>query len=72
MFFNTLKPAGKAAEKAAELSRLIWVYNSVLISHYTKRNDLMIKIIPVNTKQLQRQFVEFQYELYKDCPQFVP
>ncbi len=32
----------------------------------------MIKIIPVNTKQLQRQFVEFQYELYKDCPQFVP
>ncbi len=32
----------------------------------------MISVIPVNTKPLQRKFVEFQYELYKDCPQFVP
>jgi len=32
----------------------------------------MIKIIPVDSKPLQRKFVEFQYELYKDCPQFVP
>ena len=32
----------------------------------------MINIIPVNSKPLQRKFVEFQYELYKNCPQFVP
>ena len=32
----------------------------------------MIEIIKVNTKALKKEFVEFQYELYKDCKQFVP
>lgn len=32
----------------------------------------MIEIINVNTKALKKEFVEFQYELYKDCKQFVP
>jgi len=32
----------------------------------------MIEIIKVNTKALQKEFVEFQYELYRDCKQFVP
>ncbi len=41
--FNTL---WKPAVKAAELSRMIWVYNSVLISHYTKRKRLHDKNYP--------------------------
>ncbi len=32
----------------------------------------MIEIIKVDTKALQKEFVEFQYELYRDCKQFVP
>lgn len=32
----------------------------------------MIEIVNVNTKALRKEFVEFQYELYKDCKQFVP
>jgi GNAT superfamily N-acetyltransferase len=32
----------------------------------------MIEIIPVETKKEKKVFVEFQYELYKDVPQFVP
>ncbi len=32
----------------------------------------MIEIIKVNTKALQKEFVEFQYDLYRDCKQFVP
>ena len=32
----------------------------------------MIEIINVNTNALKKEFVEFQYELYKDCKQFVP
>jgi len=32
----------------------------------------VIEIINVNTKALKKEFVEFQYELYKDCKQFVP
>ena len=32
----------------------------------------MIEIIPVETKKDKKAFVEFQYELYKDVPQFVP
>ena len=32
----------------------------------------MVNIIPVNNKKLQKQFVEFQYQLYEDCPQFTP
>lgn len=32
----------------------------------------MVKIIPVNTKAQKKQFVEFQYDHYRDCPQFVP
>ncbi|NLZ27040.1 MAG: hypothetical protein GX884_05615 [Chloroflexi bacterium] len=32
----------------------------------------MIEIIPVETKKEKKAFVEFQYELYKDVPQFVP
>lgn len=32
----------------------------------------MLEIIPVTTRQLQKEFVEFQFTLYKDCPQFVP
>ncbi len=32
----------------------------------------MIDIIKVNTKALRKEFVEFQYELYRDCKQFVP
>ena len=30
----------------------------------------MIEIIPVIDKETQRQFVEFQYQLYETCPQF--
>ena len=32
----------------------------------------MIDIIKVDTKALRKEFVEFQYELYKDCKSFVP
>lgn len=32
----------------------------------------MIEIIPVDTKAKKKQFVEFHYSLYKDCPQWVP
>lgn len=32
----------------------------------------MIDIIQVNNKSLQKEFVEFQYNLYKDCKYFVP
>lgn len=32
----------------------------------------MINIIPVDSKARQKQLVEFQFELYKDCPQWVP
>jgi hypothetical protein len=32
----------------------------------------MIEIIKVDTKALRKEFVEFQYELYRDCKQFVP
>lgn len=32
----------------------------------------MIEIIPVLSKKDKKDFVEFQYELYKDVPQFVP
>jgi hypothetical protein len=32
----------------------------------------MLEILDVNSKSLQREFVNFQYHLYKDCPQFVP
>ncbi len=32
----------------------------------------MVNVIPVNSKNLQKQFVEFQYQLYEDCPQFTP
>ncbi len=32
----------------------------------------MIEIIPVVSKRDKKEFVEFQYELYKDIPQFVP
>ncbi|MDD2521576.1 MAG: GNAT family N-acetyltransferase [Anaerolineaceae bacterium] len=32
----------------------------------------MLEILNVNTKSLQKEFVEFQYKLYEDCPQFVP
>ena len=31
----------------------------------------MLQIVPVISKQDKRDFVEFQYELYKDVPQFV-
>jgi len=32
----------------------------------------MVNVIPVNTKELQQKFVEFQYQIYSNCPQFVP
>lgn len=32
----------------------------------------MIEIIPIVSKQDKKDFVEFQYTLYKDVPQFVP
>jgi len=32
----------------------------------------MIDIIKVDTKALRKEFVEFQYALYRDCKQFVP
>ncbi len=32
----------------------------------------MINILPVDSKTRQKQFVEFQFELYKNCPQWVP
>lgn len=32
----------------------------------------MIEIIPVDTKAKQKQFVEFPFDLYKTCPQWVP
>lgn len=32
----------------------------------------MINIIPVDSKARQKQLVEFQFELYKNCPQWVP
>ena len=33
---------------------------------------IMLEIIAVDDKRKQKQFVEFQYQLYKDCPQFTP
>jgi len=38
----------------------------------SRQEDRVIEIINVNTKALKKEFVEFQYELYKDCKQFVP
>src|SRR5665811_98131 len=32
----------------------------------------MINILPVDSKSRQKQLVEFQFALYKDCPQLVP
>jgi len=32
----------------------------------------MINILPVDSKSRQKQLVDFQFELYKDCPQWVP
>lgn len=32
----------------------------------------MLEILDVNTKSLQKEFVNFQYVLYENCPQFVP
>ena len=32
----------------------------------------MIEIMKVETKALRKEFVEFQYSLYRDCKQFVP
>ncbi|MBQ9942564.1 MAG: N-acetyltransferase, partial [Christensenellaceae bacterium] len=32
----------------------------------------MVTIIEANTKRLRKQFVQFQNDLYKDCPQYVP
>ncbi len=32
----------------------------------------MIEVIKVDTKALRKEFVEFQYALYRDCKQFVP
>ncbi|MBP7212710.1 MAG: hypothetical protein KBA03_00605 [Anaerolineaceae bacterium] len=32
----------------------------------------MFEIIEVNSKELQKKFVDFQFELYKDSPQWVP
>lgn len=32
----------------------------------------MLEIIPVSDKKTKKEFVEFQYTLYKDVPQFVP
>ncbi len=32
----------------------------------------MLEILDVNSKSLQKEFVDFQYKLYEDCPQFVP
>jgi hypothetical protein len=38
----------------------------------SRQEDCVIEIVKVNTKALRKEFVEFQYELYKDCKQFVP
>lgn len=32
----------------------------------------MITIVPVESSEQQKEFVEFQYQLYQDCPSFVP
>ena len=32
----------------------------------------MVEIIEVNSKELQKELVDFQFELYKNCPQWVP
>lgn len=32
----------------------------------------MISIIPVDTKELRKRFVDFHYDLYTGCPQWVP
>lgn len=32
----------------------------------------MVEIIEVNSKELQKKLVDFQFDLYKDCPQWVP
>ena len=32
----------------------------------------MLEIIPVLDKKTQKQFIEFQYQLYETCPQFTP
>ena len=32
----------------------------------------MVEIIEVNSKELQKELVDFQFDLYKDCPQWVP
>ena len=32
----------------------------------------MVEIIDVNSKTLEKEFVNFQYDLYEGCPQFVP
>ncbi|MCK9245574.1 MAG: hypothetical protein M0P11_01295 [Anaerolineaceae bacterium] len=32
----------------------------------------MVEIIDVNSKALAKEFVNFQYDLYEGCPQFVP
>jgi len=32
----------------------------------------MIEILDVSTKTLKKEFVDFQYKLYENCPQFVP
>ena len=32
----------------------------------------MVEIIDVNSKSLEKEFVNFQYDLYEGCPQFVP
>lgn len=32
----------------------------------------MLEILDVNSKSLQKEFVDFQYKLYEDCPQYVP
>jgi len=32
----------------------------------------MLEILDVNSKSLQKEFVDFQYKLYENCPQFVP
>jgi len=32
----------------------------------------MLSIIEANTRRLRKQFIQFQNELYKDCPQYIP
>ncbi len=32
----------------------------------------MVSIIPVDSKELSKRFVEFHYQLYQGCPQWVP